>query len=64
MNHSIHSADRATHRKIVVVALIASVLVAGAGFFARSGSDYTQTARVVKAGKPVTMTDSDQMAVR
>jgi len=64
MNHSIHSADRATHRKIVVLALMAGVLVAGLGLFARSSSDYTQTARVVKAGKPVTMTDSDMIAVR
>jgi hypothetical protein len=64
MNHSIHSADRATHRKIVVVALMAGVLVAGFGLFARSGSDYSQTARVVKAGTPVTMTNSDMIAVR
>jgi hypothetical protein len=64
MNHSIHSADRATHRKIVVVALMAGVLVAGFGVFARSGSGYAQTARVVKAGKPVTMTNSGMIAVR
>lgn len=64
MNHSIYSADRATHCKIVVVALMAGVLVAGFGLFARSGSDYTRTAGVVKAGKPVAMSDSDQMAVR
>jgi hypothetical protein len=64
MNHSIHSADRATHRKIVAVALVAGVLVAGFGLFARPSSDYTQTARMVKAGKTVTMTDSDQMVVR
>ena len=44
MNHSIHSADRATHRKIVVVALVAGALVTGFGLFARSGSDYAQTA--------------------
>jgi hypothetical protein len=64
MNHSIHSADRATHRKIVVVALMAGVLVAGFGLFARSSSDYTQTARMVKAGKPVTMSNSDMITVR
>jgi hypothetical protein len=64
MNHSIHSADRATHRKVVVVALVAGVLVAGFGLFARSGSHYPQTAHVLKAGKPVVMTDSDMMAVR
>ena len=29
MNHSIHSADRATHLKIVVVALVAGIVVAG-----------------------------------
>ena len=51
MNHSIHSADRATHLKIVVVALVAGIAVAGFGISARSNSDYTQTAHVVKAGK-------------
>ena len=29
MNHSIHSADRSTHLKIVVVALVAGIAVAG-----------------------------------
>jgi hypothetical protein len=64
MNHSIHSADRATHRRIVVVALMAGVLVTSFGVFARSDSDYAQTARVIKAGKTVTMTDSDMTAIR
>jgi hypothetical protein len=63
MNHSIHSADRATHRKIVVVALVAGVVVAGLGIFARAHSDY-QTAHVIKAGKPVAVTSSDAMLVR
>jgi hypothetical protein len=39
MNHSIYSADRSTHLKIVVVALIAGIAVAGFGIFARSSSD-------------------------
>jgi hypothetical protein len=65
MNHSIHSADRATHLKIVVIALVAGILVAGFGIASRSTtSDYTQTARVIKAGKPVTVTSSDAMLVR
>jgi len=64
MNHSIHSADRATHLKIVVVALVAGVAVAGFGIAARGNSDYTQTARVIKAGKPVTITSSDTSIVR
>jgi hypothetical protein len=64
MNHSIHSADRATHLKIVVVALVAGIAVAGLGIFARTSSDYTQTAHVIKAGKPVVVTSSDASIVR
>ena len=48
MNHSIHSADRSTHLKIVVVALMAGIAVAGFGIAARTSSDYAQTAHVVK----------------
>jgi len=66
MNHSIYSADRSTHLKIVVVALVAGVAVAGLGISARTGSDdgYTQTARVIKAGKPMTITSSNTTTVR
>jgi hypothetical protein len=64
MNHSIHSADRATHLKIVVVALVAGIAVAGFGISARSNSDYAQTAHVVKAGKVITVTSSDAALVR
>ena len=66
MNHSIYSADRSTHLKIVVVALVAGIVVAGLGVSARSNSDdgYTQTARVIKAGKPVVITNSNTSMVR
>jgi predicted lipoprotein with Yx(FWY)xxD motif len=64
MNHSIHSADRATHLKIVVLALVAGIAVAGLGISARSNTDYTQTAHVVKAGKAMTVTSSDALLVR
>jgi len=65
MNHSIYSADRSTHLKIVVVALVAGIAVAGFGISVRSNSDdYTQTARVMKAGKAVTITSSDTSTVR
>ena len=65
MNHSIYSADRSTHLKIVVVALVAGIAVAGFGISARTSSDeFTQTARVIKAGKPVAVTSSDTMVVR
>ena len=64
MNHSIHSADRATHLKIVVMALVAGIAVAGFALSARVSSDYTQTARVQKAGKPLVLTSSDASIVR
>ena len=64
MNHSIHSADRATHLKIVVVALIAGISVAAFGISARTGANYEQTAHVVKAGKPVVVTSSNTSTVR
>ncbi|MBN8991080.1 MAG: hypothetical protein J0H42_22765 [Rhizobiales bacterium] len=66
MNHSIHSADRSTHLKIVVVALVAGIAVAAFGISARTNSEFTQTAQtpVMKAGKPVVITSSQTSAVR
>jgi hypothetical protein len=64
MNHSIHSADRATHLKIVLVALVAGVAVASLGMATRSSVDYSQSAQIIKAGKPVTITSSDSALVR
>jgi hypothetical protein len=65
MNHSIYSADRTTHLKIVVVALVAGILVAGFGISARTNSSeaLTQTA-VMKAGKPVAVTSTAGSVVR
>ena len=64
MNHSIYSADRTTHRKVVIVALMAGILVADFGILMRNSSDegLTQTARVMKAGKPVMVTTSNKSA--
>jgi hypothetical protein len=64
MNHSFHSADRATHLKIVVVALVAAIAVAAFGISTRSNVDYSQTANVIKAGKPVVVTSSGTSTVR
>jgi len=67
MNHSIYSADRMTHLKIVVVALVAGTLVAGFSISTRNNTadeGYTQTARVMKAGKPVMVTTSSNTLVR
>src|SRR5689334_16463799 len=66
MNHSIYSADRTTHLKIVVVALVAGILVAGFGILTRTvaSDDGVQTARVIKTGKPVVVTSSGASVVR
>ena len=66
MNHSMYSADRSTHLKIVVMALVAGIAVAGFGISARTFSDdgSTQTARVIKAGKPVVVTNSGTVTVQ
>jgi len=66
MNHSIYSADRATHLKVVAVALVAGIALAGFGITARTSSDegLTQTARIIKAGKPVVITSSNASLVR
>jgi hypothetical protein len=66
MNHSIYSADRTTHLKIVVVALVAGIAITGLGLSSRANSDAasTQTAGVIKAGKSMAMTSSDALVVR
>jgi hypothetical protein len=64
MNHSMHSADRATHLKIVVMALVAGVAIAGFAITARTSSDYSQSTQVVKAGKPIAVTSSGASMVR
>ena len=47
-----------------MVALVAGIAVAAFGISARSNSDDTQTAHVIKAGKPVAVTSSDTSVVR
>jgi hypothetical protein len=66
MNHSIYSADRATHLKIVVMALVVGIAGIGLGLTSRPPSDIgsAQTAGVIKAGKPVVITRSDVSIIR
>jgi hypothetical protein len=64
MNHSMHSVDRATHLKIVVIALVAGIAVAGFAISARTSVDYSQTARIIKAGKPALLTSADTSVIR
>ena len=67
MNHSFYSADRMTHLKIVVVALVAAIGVAGAGISARVTSDnnYAQVSgSAVKPTKTVISASSDLRVIR
>jgi hypothetical protein len=70
MNHSLYSADRATHMKIVTVALLAGTLVVGIGIAARVSNSSVGSAQleaqipVIKAGAPMAVTSSDVRTVR
>jgi hypothetical protein len=65
MNHSIYSADRATHSRIVAVALSAAIIVAGLATVSRVNSNINtaETAAVIKAGKPIALTRADGVVV-
>jgi hypothetical protein len=68
MNHSIIGADRTTHLKIVVVALVAAIVFVAVGITSRFTETGTATAQapqlIVKAGKPVAVTTSGVTTVR
>jgi hypothetical protein len=56
MNHSMYSADRATHLKIVVIGIACATIVAVVGIFANVGGGLDLgTAPLVNAGEPTTM---------
>ena len=56
MNHSLYSADRSTHLKIVVVGILCATVVAAVGTFARVSTLDLGTAPLVKAGQPTVIT--------
>jgi hypothetical protein len=56
MNHSMYSADRRTHLKIVVIGLLCATLVAAVGIFAHVSDVDLGTASLVKAGQPTLVT--------
>jgi hypothetical protein len=69
MNWSLYNADRTTHLKIVVVALLAGTLVAGFGIATRNldlGTDVVAAKRapVIKAGQPVIWTERPGSTIR
>jgi hypothetical protein len=51
MNHSMYSADRRTHLKIIVVGLVCAIVVAAVGIFANIHDVDLGTAPLVKAGQ-------------
>jgi hypothetical protein len=68
-NHSMISADRMTHLKVVAVALVCATLVAGIGVAARvaetsPATDGRVEATVVKAGKPMTAATGEGRTIR
>jgi len=69
MNHSLVTADRTTHLKIVAVSLVAAIAVILVGITARitdSGASANLQAHgpVLKAGKPAAITAIDGSTVR
>ncbi|WP_438274692.1 hypothetical protein [Nitrobacter sp.] len=64
MNHSIKSADRTTHLKIVAVALILGASLAAFGASVRPGANAVQTVHVLKAGQPTMISSSGILLVR
>jgi len=53
MGHSMYSADRGTHLKIVVVGLTCATLFAAVGIFARVAAIDIGAGSIVKAGQPI-----------
>jgi hypothetical protein len=70
MTESLRSADRNTHLKIVVVALLAAAIVVTVGTYAREPNPGSAVAGVkadrpiLKATQPSTYTDSAKSSVR
>ncbi len=63
MNHSIYSADRAMHLKILVVALVGSIAVAALAIGARINHPAVAT-QAVKVGQPVVMSSAAFVTAR
>jgi hypothetical protein len=66
-NSSLLTADRATHLKIVVVALVCATLIAGIGVankFTASFEGSRVETGVIKAPKPLTAATEDNRVIR
>ena len=68
-NTTMHRADRMTHLKIVVVALVAGIAVVGIGITAYPpgldmSTQFEARAPMLKAGQPVIWSGSETSAIR
>lgn len=63
-NSSIITADRATHLKIVAVALLASLAVMVVGISARPQADIGGGMQIVKAGRSMLATSAGTTSIR
>ena len=68
-NATLHSADRLTHLKIVVVSLVAGIAVVGVGIAARPtvpdmSTQLEARAPILKAGQPVIWSATEDSTIR
>jgi hypothetical protein len=65
-NSSLHTADRVTHLKILVVSLAAAIVVVAVGIAARPDMSMQIEARapVLKAGQPVLLSINEASLIR
>ena len=64
MNHSMYSADRGTHLKIVVLGLLCATAVAVVGIFANVSNLDLGTTALVKAGQPTAVSSAQAPTIR
>jgi hypothetical protein len=68
MNHSLISADRNTHFKIMAVALVSAIVLIVVGLIARMDDPQNASAQVhgpvLKVGKPTTVTARNGSTIR
>jgi len=64
-NSTLWTADRATHLKIVVVALACATLIAGLGLASRLNKEETRVEMgIVKPAKPLTAAGGENYTIR
>lgn len=64
MNHSFHSADRATHHRVIGSAFVAILVVCLIGISLFAKSEQAALAPTLKAGLPVATSDGGYAIIR